>query len=1127
MLPNLLLLIAIATGIIVTEPSLSTDRVLRHEAVEQDDENPGVHSYFWEDPLMPLKTKSDVEKAPEPIFPYGLTPPPEVDTRELDQVIDDDSDDGRGSLVLFIGMDGGVDPAEKERRIRTRMAVASALAGRASMLINLPSKQLKPCLIPIRKKDKLHFHPASMEVFEGLNLTDQRWFKVKIGKVHVIYLDESKITPSPAHMAELVQASGESKKPEMRFAYIGLCRSERLSAFLLAATRSTIPPDPWAKPQITVYSPIATAEDEMIWRHNQKKVPGTNKERIEVSKTDSDSFKKSYRFVSGECHGLLHRVGADDGQVCRALISELRHRGIPSNDGPAGSKNDAVLILADLDRYHSRLLSQSFCRAWQENYPISEKQEDYGKFILSEELVKQVRVIHYSEALDGMPSSGAGSQAQSSSTGKSEATAKVSTNPGGKYAAEGSNHFDTLRRLPARLRDLEHEDGVRYRAIGLLGSDVHDKLLLLKALKPVFPGAVFFTNDLDARMWQGEERSASMNLLVAGAFGLSLDSRLQGSVPPFRSSYQTATYLACLDAVDFKANNDIKNEKKERIYPDIQFPNREVELHEVGRSGHHLLSYWRQTPPAAAMDQMSHRATGRPTSTDHDLEYYLIGHRLFQLVVILITVVLLLQTVWPHWRARFFDARGPVTRTTDERCAVGVGFIVLIFGGLALWTPNLSCLDGSSREAQELFSGISAVSVVATNFLVIAIGAVMIFRLAQMRRPIPPYPFSRENHPPTDDTNRAQQADEGSNTWRQPAWSDFTAWLCAGWKWLRKRDYEKEDGFLKFVLAEEEQRRFQEINNYTPEIDGENDHQRIKALKDKLKNRLISTYLRERLVTSAMNIALRVTMVMLLAGLLFCVLQQIYPNGLNTPVPPSVRGLHFRCWFAWSDGLAKCMLAIVATVAMDRQVSMALGLHKLCNFLQQHGQDGKSIAPYDWLMRPDICYDPWKQHEKSILQPGTGNIGLWEMPLLRLAAQRFRAISPLMVMPFVLLFIILMSRHAVFENITFPHSEIILFAFFLLGPLAAGAAAQYGMAKTFDQVQERLRKGARYTPDTKAPEPAAIREKFFKTEMEVFADLQSRTRYKLLENPLFKAVLLPLGGLGVLELSSILASVVK
>ncbi len=58
-----------------------------------------------------------------------------------------------------------------------------------------------------------------------------------------------------------------------------------------------------------------------------------------------------------------------------------------------------------------------------------------------------------------------------------------------------------------------------FRAIGILGSDVYDKLLILRALRPRFPDVVFFTNNLDAQSRSrrsGRQRTtSSWSLLLA------------------------------------------------------------------------------------------------------------------------------------------------------------------------------------------------------------------------------------------------------------------------------------------------------------------------------------------------------------------------------------------------------------------------------------------------------------------------------------------------------------------------------------------------------------------------------------------------------------------------------------
>ena len=89
------------------------------------------------------------------------------------------------------------------------------------------------------------------------------------------------------------------------------------------------------------------------------------------------------------------------------------------------------------------------------------------------------------------------------------------------------------------------------KAVGLLGSDVYDKLELLKALRPVFPEAVFFTNNLDARLTHPDEWKETHNLVVVSGFRLSPEQyeNVPENVPPFRDSGQTALSAATLEAI--------------------------------------------------------------------------------------------------------------------------------------------------------------------------------------------------------------------------------------------------------------------------------------------------------------------------------------------------------------------------------------------------------------------------------------------------------------------------------------------------------------------------------------------------------------------------------------------------
>lgn len=111
---------------------------------------------------------------------------------------------------------------------------------------------------------------------------------------------------------------------------------------------------------------------------------------------------------------------------------------------------------------------------------------------------------------------------------------------------EGTSQYDYVRTLAARIR----YEGEGARAIGILGTDPYDALLILKALRPAFPDAIFFTLDVDARYLVASEYKWTRNMIIASHHGLQLDGGLQRDIPPFRGSYQTSTYFAALRALN-------------------------------------------------------------------------------------------------------------------------------------------------------------------------------------------------------------------------------------------------------------------------------------------------------------------------------------------------------------------------------------------------------------------------------------------------------------------------------------------------------------------------------------------------------------------------------------------------
>lgn len=131
---------------------------------------------------------------------------------------------------------------------------------------------------------------------------------------------------------------------------------------------------------------------------------------------------------------------------------------------------------------------------------------------------------------------------------------------------QGQDQFDYMRRLTEKVKNIVN-DRDKIRAIGIMGSDVYDKLLILRALRKEFRNTIFFTTDLDARLWHHTELPFTRNLIVASSYGLQLRHNLQKDIPPFRSVYQTSAFVAALQALGSLKEDDINlNKISPRIF---------------------------------------------------------------------------------------------------------------------------------------------------------------------------------------------------------------------------------------------------------------------------------------------------------------------------------------------------------------------------------------------------------------------------------------------------------------------------------------------------------------------------------------------------------------------------------
>ena len=248
----------------------------------------------------------------------------------------------------------------------------------------------------------------------------------------------------------------------------------------------------------------------------------------------------------------FHSAITDDGQVLEAVLKELANRGACK-----GRERPTVVIMSEQDTVYGRLLGDLAEHAAKQvgsgaGCEIQIVQHGYLRGVDGEmpppSRPSSVRTIGRDEDRLNEPA-----QEDSPAT-RGERT--VRSLPGNGFEQPfGAARLDYVRRLSERLpRDGSDEAPV---AIGVLGNDVYDKLLVLQALRDSHPGVLFFTTDMDARLLDPAVNQWTRNLIVGSAYGLSPPESASGTfrdsyqvANTFRDSYQVALFVAVQEALD-------------------------------------------------------------------------------------------------------------------------------------------------------------------------------------------------------------------------------------------------------------------------------------------------------------------------------------------------------------------------------------------------------------------------------------------------------------------------------------------------------------------------------------------------------------------------------------------------
>jgi hypothetical protein len=273
--------------------------------------------------------------------------------------------------------------------------------------------------------------------------------------------------------------------------------------------------------KIQIYSPNATV-DECLW------VDPIERKDCHIG-----------QYIEKKNLGVSFlRTTLTDISIAESIKTELGHRGVD----PA--KGDGVVFISEWDTFYGRYLPYTFIQAFFPDKKVKGCRVFGAK--PEPEINISINCFSYLRGIDGNLSE---KPTNAKRDIAEETDPKLVLKLGQMERAEGNNQFDYLVRTVERIHQtIQRKNNVK--AIGILGSDFYDKLLVLQAMRHQFPNAVFFTTDIDARFLHRDEYKWTRNLIVGSGFGLELNPILQKHIPPFRDNYQTATFLATFLAME-------------------------------------------------------------------------------------------------------------------------------------------------------------------------------------------------------------------------------------------------------------------------------------------------------------------------------------------------------------------------------------------------------------------------------------------------------------------------------------------------------------------------------------------------------------------------------------------------
>ncbi|MGC4099540.1 MAG: hypothetical protein QM706_20790 [Nitrospira sp.] len=513
---------------LVSEPLVST----RQEGTRPISKSEQlIPARLWQDPLEALQVNDAKQggEAKQPVRQFGfehMTP-------------------ARRTAVLVVMTEGAPYVENHEKRLRDRYAVVAALA--AACFTPRDAEHIGSYGLPNRTKSSQLHKSFPFEWYEAQPLEtcheDERFIH-HYDRVLVVWATDSLLGDQPIEILDALASSLNaeySKGPcvtqrnpncilKLAVKFIGPSDSPTLRTMLEAAENRSAAlqkertRDSSKTPQgIELYSPWATADPELLLRELGRATPAC---------LDAASCEQALKDRLANAGIVLKHSVISDRELTLALALELQRRQVALG-------KDSIVLISEWDTFYGRALPIAF--------------EKSIKSVTKATVLENIRRYSYLRGLDGLTPEDNNKHVQhdmkpAKTSSLQDATARAQ-NLQELERPDGQSQVDYLRRLAEKMRTDANHSGKPVKAIGILGSDIHDAKLILKALRGEFPNALFFTTTLDARLFEDSDLPWTRNMIIASPFGLALHINLQRDIPPFRDSYQTSAFFSVLRAV--------------------------------------------------------------------------------------------------------------------------------------------------------------------------------------------------------------------------------------------------------------------------------------------------------------------------------------------------------------------------------------------------------------------------------------------------------------------------------------------------------------------------------------------------------------------------------------------------